>query len=355
MLYVECSGGARERGRMYGARAKDAIGANLETYRSLFRERFALDWEAVRGRIAPFVPVIERFDAELLEEIHGIAEGAARDPLDIVVLNARSSVTMTRSEGECTSLAYLPAEDGSDGVLLGQNWDNMARLVPVVLRVVRPGAPSVLTLTEAGTLAKIGLNEHGIGVCVNGLRTPGVTERGVPIFVMLRRVLQATSLGEAMAVITTAKREAPHNFLLAAAAGGAFDIEATVGAFDILEPTGPFLIHTNHFLSARLQVPDMGKTHTPHSVVRLWRARRLAQAAARAGFALDDLRALLSDHFDAPNSICKHPADPADPFVVQTNASVLMELGSGRMHVSSGPPCQGTFTSYELTDRTVAA
>jgi isopenicillin-N N-acyltransferase like protein len=351
---VDCIGTGRERGLAHGERATPRIHANIETYRQLFEARHGLDWASVRERVARVVPEIEAFDPDLLDELRGIADGAAVDFLDVVVLNARSSITMTRAADECTSIAALSEPGSAGGTLLGQNWDNMRQLEPVVLRVVQEGKPSILTFTEAGTLAKIGLNGAGIGLCVNGLCTPGGSHRGIPIFVMLRKALQMTSLSHAMAVITTAVRDAPHNYLLASREGAAFTVEALIGDFDILPPQGRFLVHTNHILSPRLAVRDELKASHPDTVVRLWRATRLLDGH-RGDFRPQDLLRVLGDHFDAPTSICRHGDREGDPFAMQTNNAIVLELDAGRMWVTRSTPCDSERDVHELAPQAVAA
>ncbi|MBK8740163.1 MAG: hypothetical protein IPM02_11800 [Betaproteobacteria bacterium] len=52
---------------------------------------------------------------------------------------------------------------------LAQNWDWIGAQLPavVLLRVTGEDGRYLLTLTEAGMLAKIGMNERGLGVCLN--------------------------------------------------------------------------------------------------------------------------------------------------------------------------------------------
>lgn len=342
---IDCAGSARDCGRIHGEQARDLIQANLQTYRKLFETRMGLAWSELRLCAERYLSVIRDFDEELLEEICGIAEGSAADVLDIVVLNARSSIA-DHFVDACTSIAHVP-DSVTVGTLIGQNWDNMKRLRAVVLRVERFGSPKIVTLTEAGTLAKIGLNSAGIGLCVNGLIGSGVGKVGVPIFVMLRRVLQQTTVSGALAVISKATRDAPHNYLIATRQGAAFTVEAAPSHVDILPLEDRFLVHTNHVLSSRLGVEDKLLASNPDTVVRLWRARRLLSGYPER-FTVDDMKTVLGDHFDYPKSICSHTDGSGNEFAMGTNCSVISDLSERTMHYSDGNPCEARWFSVPI-------
>jgi isopenicillin-N N-acyltransferase like protein len=337
-LVIRCEGKGGERGFVHGSRAQAQVHDNIETYRLLLRRRVALDWAEAARQAARFVPWIEAWDADLADELRGIAEGAGVDLMDIVLLNARSSFTLTRPAHECTALASLPVPGEAADTVLAQNWDNMRRLKAVVLDVAAPGRPRCVTLTEAGTLAKIGLNSEGIGVCVNGLHAPGAADNAIPIFVLLRRALQSTTLVDAMRTLTATPRDAPHNYLVASAGGAAFDIEACTRDFEVLAPRGRFLIHTNHFVGPRLAARDEHRVGDPGTVLRLWRAETLA-AQHHGPFGAAQALELLGDHFNAPSSICAHADATEDGLQGETKCAVVMELGARRMTVTTGHPC----------------
>ena len=337
-LVIRCEGKGGERGFVHGTRARAEVHANIETYRLALRRRLGLEWAEAARQAARFVPWIEAWDADLTDELRGIAAGARVDLMDVVLLNARSSFTLTKTAHECTALAALPEPGEAPGTIVAQTWDNMRRLEAVVLDVAAPGRPRCLTLTEAGTLAKIGLNSEGIGVCVNGLHAPGAADHAVPIFVLLRRALQSTTLVEAMRTLTGTPRDAPHNYVLASADGSAFDIEACTRDFEVLAPRGRFLIHTNHFVGPRLAARDEHRVGDPGTVLRLWRAESLA-AQHRGAFGAKEALALLGDHFNAPASICAHPTGADDELQGETKCAVVMELATRRMTITASQPC----------------
>ena len=335
---IRCEGRPRERGVAHGEAARDLVRENIETYRLLLQRRFDVAWPAARRHAAAFVPKIRAFDRALADEITGIAEGARVDVRDIVLLNARSSLTLTDG---CTTFAAL------DAGLLAQNWDNLARLRAVVLDIVAPDAPRILTLTEAGTLGKIGLNAEGVGVAVNGLHSLRPTTRGVPLFVVIRKALTMPTLAEAMRVIGTTPKDGPHHYMVASRGHVGFSIEALPSEFDVLRPSGPFLVHTNHYVSPRFVARPECRLREPGSVLRFARAERLL-AAQRAPIGVAEAKDVLSDHSDAPASICSHAQHASDVLAGETKCAVIMELGAGRMHVSEAHPCKSGLETFAL-------
>ena len=76
LLTIE--GAARERGRQYGRLATERIGTSLSIYMAAWGAGDAVARSALLDRARAFVPVIGDRFPELLEEMRGIAEGAAR-------------------------------------------------------------------------------------------------------------------------------------------------------------------------------------------------------------------------------------------------------------------------------------
>src|SRR5215213_8856550 len=198
---IDLSGSARERGRIHGKAAADPL------------RRSGVDWAELERRAEALVPSIEKFEPTYIEEMRGIAEGANEPFAAVVLMNARTEmVAAARQEQEakqvpdgCTAALALP-EASADGVLLhGQNWDWRAECAEtgVVLRIRRDDGPDILTFTEAGGLARSGLNSAGIGLTANALECDRDYQRGVgvPLPFIRRKVLESAYLAEAVRTI----------------------------------------------------------------------------------------------------------------------------------------------------------
>jgi isopenicillin-N N-acyltransferase-like protein len=254
--------------------------------------------------------------------------------------------------GECTAFAALPEKPGGH-VLIGQNWDWLLHSFEtvVVLEARQIGKPAYVTVVEAGLLAKLGMNSAGIGLATNAVVTDlDRGEPGIPFHVLLRSVLDAETVTDALAGLQAGFRSSSANYVLASADGVALDVEAAPGDFSRLSVSGPedgLLLHTNHLLHAQPGVTDVSLWAMPDSAVRLQRARSLVGESDRSREALT---AMLSDHADRPGSICAHP-DERQPMLEQaaTVASAVMDLNERRLWLADGQPCRMPYRELDYS------
>ncbi|NBF00521.1 C45 family autoproteolytic acyltransferase/hydolase, partial [Nonomuraea sp. K271] len=234
------------------------------------------------------------------------------------------------------------------GPIAAQNADLPAEVGPlfVVLRRRPAAGPALITVTPAGQLGHHGMNDAGVAVFGNFLRTDqwGV---GVPRYLLTRLALGERDRFRAAEAVTAVPRSGPRNLLIADE-GGALDLETIPGGVGVLEPSAGVLTHTNHFLGELA-------THenAPQSWMRNSRARQarlealLAAAGPHAGPA--ELAAVLADRHGAPDALCHHLAD-APELNVATVVSTVAEIRARRLHVCAGPPDRGGYTVYDLKE-----
>jgi isopenicillin-N N-acyltransferase-like protein len=347
---VVASGSPHAIGHQYGRAARVAIERNVQAYVDVFaalgasRARVRELGEDVAATTAHHHPRI----AAMLE---GVAAGAGLPAGEVYALNARTDLLMGlslgRLDGGCTVLGVDGSRTARGQALLAQNWDwsPAQRDATLVLATQDEDGHAVLALTEAGMLAKAGLNSCGIGLCVNVLASaadgrPG----GLPYHVILRAALEARTLDEAAAAVTSAPRSASVHVLLGSADGELVGLELAPGVAARQRPVDGALAHANHFEATAVEdlIP-----HRPDAADssrhRARRARaRLAQGAATHTQMADILR----DHDERP--ICVHAAPGAQPLEQETLASVLLDPAARRMSVAPGPPCRTDYTPYAL-------
>ena len=362
MQRIRVEGAPRTRGRQYGARVAALVHRCVASYRELFEQRAGLVWCDAVTHALRFMPAIEDFAPDALEEMRGIADGAGL-PFDaILVLNCRSELMFAaaRSKGElppseCTSLAVTPEASRDHHMLLGQNWDwvPFARDVCVMVDARRDGPPSYVTIVEAGMLAKVGMNAAGLGLCTNTL----VSERdagriGVPYHVMLRALLDAESVDDAARILGSVERALSANYLVADKTGHAANFETIAGGADSIHTTRPhegLVTHTNHFLAPAYAAIDAYVAKSPHSLTRLADLREGLAGLNRPS--VEQLQALLRSHRHAPNGVCSHPDPTAHPMYARcTVASFVADLTVGEFWFTDGPPCESAYRSMRFHD-----
>jgi len=351
-------GAPRERGRQYGSHAARRIERCLASYRDVFEQRAGLAWDAAVAHARTFLPDIERFAPDALEEMRGIAEGAHVPFEAILVLNCRSELMFAaaRRKGEtppteCTSFAVTPEASANRHMLLGQNWDwvPFARTVCVLLDVQRDDKPPFTTIVEAGMLAKVGVNAAGFGLCTNTLVSArDADRRGVPYHVMLRALLDSESVAAARRTLGSVERALSANYLVADRSGTAVNCETIAGGDADIHVTYPergLLAHSNHFLCPAFVPIDAFVALSPHSVTRLADMWRGLTAGDRVS--VRQIEAALRSHDHAPNGVCSHPDPAANPIYARTTvASIVADLTAGELWFTDGPPCASDYTAH---------
>ncbi|MBS0219884.1 MAG: acyl-CoA--6-aminopenicillanic acid acyltransferase [Proteobacteria bacterium] len=366
---IDLSGSAHERGLQHGRAVPDRIKRGIAMYaESLLKA--GVDWPELERRAGALVPTIETFDSAYVEEMRGIAEGAGVPFAGIVLMNARTEMVVGARKAAdrsvpdgCTAALALP-EATADGVLLhGQNWDWRADCAEtgVLLRIRREDGPDVLTFTEAGGLARSGLNSAGVGLTANALECDRDYRRGpgVPLPFIRRKVLESAFLAEAVRTIfSTPKLGSNHmavsHAVLHGGGGEAFGFECAPDETFWLAPDRGLYVHANHWISdsARAKVKDTGLAETPCSIYRDKRVREQL-GPDRGRLVLDHFRRAFFDDYASPWSVCRPPRPNNRGALVATAAMILMRPGEGYLEACPMPALNRRFTTYTLTpDRT---
>ena len=357
---VEMSGPPRERGRQYGRQAADRVGRSVDYYlRQL--EAAGIGWPRAKALAAGYVPLIQNFAPAYLEEMRGIAEGAGVDLEGVVIVNARTEMMFgakkaadADADDGCTGAVIMP-EAARDGRLLhGQNWDWREECVHtgVVLRIRRDDGPDVLTFTEAGGLARSGLNAAGIAVTGNFLACDrDYKQQGVPLPLIRRRMLEASHFALAIHVLAAVPRSCSSNMMVSDAAGEAINFECAPDELFCVYPQDGLITHANHFVhpAAQAKLRDTYHAISPDSLYRDGRVRKLL-AKKHGALTLDDLRDALFDDYGTPYSVCRPPRSMASGPVTVTAAMVVMDAAEGVLQAVPAPYANRTVTEYRLTD-----
>ncbi|MEV0617311.1 C45 family peptidase [Nonomuraea sp. NPDC050404] len=353
---IAVEGTYEEMGAELGRRTSELVARSLETYLRRFRDQAGLSDADVLRWGATYLDVARGYDADIAAMLEGLAAGAGRPVEHITALNARTEMlygTGYRDEG-CTSVAVLPKHTRSGHTLLAQNWDWHPEQGPVTFLLATRDTEgfAVLTLAEAGMLAKSGLNSAGLGVCANLL----VSDRdkggaGVPYHYLLRGVLQSRTMSKAHRRVLDVPRISSGNLLIADAGGEAIDLEVAPEVFGTLLPQDGLITHSNHF-QCPLPLVDRKAATSALTLLRPTRARHLLEDAAAAGtLEPADIVRTLRDHYSHPDGICRH----VDPDVgkdeqVSSVYSVVMDLDARELSIAAHPPCERPYERWRLAE-----
>ena len=371
---VEIAGGPRERGLLHGRIARKQVALSIATYARLFAY-CGMTWTDAQGKAGRYRDVIGDVAPALLDEIRGIAEGAGRDESEILALNARTEIlppTFPVSQsphrpdalsanraahvadwsdwGECTALAVLPSASADGKTWLAQNWDWIGpqRDALIVLRIADDDGRRAMTLTEAGMLAKIGINDRGLAIGLNILRSlDDGTQAGIPVHVLLRHLLDCDDVDHAIATARALSHGASSNIPLADAGGHAASLELSPRGVAVIVPENGTLAHTNHYLDNE-QLSHAAPLSTIASTEqRLACARRHALARP---IARDALFALLRDDSEGQLSVCREPDPAAEPEVrIESIAGVAIDTVERVMWIAPDVPSRVDFEPVALS------
>lgn len=349
---VVVEGSDHAMGGQLGEATSDLIHRSVETYTRRYRDEAALTDSDIHRWGKTYFETVQSFDPQISAMLLGMAEGSGVPLESLTALNARTELlygTGYRDEG-CTSYAVLPHRMSTSHTVIGQNWDwrSEQRDVTFLLATRDDEGFSVLTLTEAGMLAKSGLNSAGIGACANLL----VSDRdrsgiGIPYHFLLRSILNSKILSRAIKRVISAKRISSGNILIGAAGGEAIDLELAPETFGYILPENGIITHANHFEST-IEVEDRFVSLSPLTLIRSPRLRRLIE---HNGERIDEERVIagLRDHFSYPDGLCRHP-DPLEPEIKHTTSlySIFMDLDNRTLAIAPEFACENPYARWSL-------
>ena len=357
---VEISGSPRERGRMYGEKARERILLSAGLYTDQLH-RLGFDDANIERLVTAFLPRVREWAPDLVTEMEGVAEGAGIGLSAIVLINARTEVLqLARLEAGvgdddpdgCTGAVLLPEATQEGTVIHGQNWDWRAECADssIVLRILRDDGPDILTFTEAGGLARSGFNSAGITITANYLESErDYRDMGIPLPFIRRRALEAQHFALALRVVAITPKSGSNNMMLSTAEGFAVDLECAPDEVFPIYPENGMIVHANHWQSgvALSKLKETGLASVPDS---LYRDQRVWKVLKEGGEKLgaDDLKRAFFDDFGAPFCVCREPLAKEGGNLSATVAMIICEPAKGYMDIAPLPALNRTFTRYEL-------
>lgn len=363
---VRLPGGPRERGLAHGEHFRNEIAVMLELWGDSLERGYGVDrlryvdlffdntrYAATLARLAPAV----------LEEVHGIADGAGADYRRLLALQhvneefefgPRFATIAPVEPGEACSTVVAPAVDGRPP-LMAQNLD-LAQFLDgfqVLLQVdCDQSGGQILALTVPGMISLMGMNSHGFAVCDNALTQLCTDPRGgLPIFALYRQLLESRTLSEAHRRVEATPHAVGLNWVMGDAEGVEM-IERSGGRavrFGPGEGGGP-VWHTNHpLVSTDWAASGTRARPARSSYLRL--AALHQRLAPEPEITVDMLKATLSSRDDADYPVSRgggHNLD--DQQIGFTLASSVFEfLPEGvRWHLAAGPPHANPYHLYQL-------
>lgn len=333
-------GSRKEIGLQHGETCRSRIEKSISFYDSLFK----IDNTKLKHLANHFKEQIKAFNPVYCTEIEAIAEGADVEPYWIYALNSRTEI-LNRLVDECTAVYF------KNSALLGQNWDwlqdseDLAMIVRLKIKNGTKNGFKILTFTEPGIIGKIGLNNYGLGVCLNYLFIDKKDSLGVPVHVLLRSVLESRTIESAASKIDQYDKGTASNILIGDKNGNYLDLELAIERTFFYPTKEPIFVHTNHYLAEGF---DNSVDDFAGSLSRYSRANILAKNMH--GVTKDEMKFILLDDSDPELPICRKYSFVEDFGQLGTVTTILMDLRNKMIEFSDGNPFENKFSVVKLKE-----
>ncbi|KAJ5496525.1 Peptidase C45 acyl-coenzyme A:6-aminopenicillanic acid acyl-transferase [Penicillium fimorum] len=302
----------------------------------MFVHTCKMEWHNVRTTAEDWQTGIEQKWPKYHSEMQGIADGAELPFIDILILNIRTEIAFGMFNDGCTSM-YRKTDGHS---FLAQNWDWMEEQKHnlIILDIISDGGPRIKMITEAGIIGKIGLNEFGVGVCLNAIKVAGCDSSRLPVHLALRSVLESSSANAAVQRLDDIGIAASAHMLIADKSKG-IGLESTAKTLRRIEMDEQnWIFHANHLLLVHDGVVDSGwLVDSPSRQQRIQQLAMEHSASTGREPGVMDITRMLDDHDGFPYSICRYEEGPLG--MDATLFSIVMDLQGATATVYLGRPC----------------
>ena len=286
---------------------------------------------------------------QYVEELEGIAEAASLPFDELFLLVCEELWEPAAWTRGCTDMVAR-GRATADGSTLVAHTNDLSPQVEedlVLLKVQAGDEPEFLGVSVGGGGYSAGYNAAGISMTGNQVACNDIRP-GVPRLLIVRAILAARRLEDAMNACLLRHRASNYNNVIADAHGEVYSMEGSATDCEPIYIEGDLLAHANHYVSPPMRSFEADRNEISNSVIRHNRAWRLLREN-HGRLTPERFRALLADHANYPGSICKHGLESVTVF------SLIIRLEERRAWIGKGRPCQTTYYEYALEPTTPKA
>jgi isopenicillin-N N-acyltransferase like protein len=333
---VRASGAHAEVGATIGATTADAIRKRAE--------QIELDTELVLRYRAPSV----KYLPWVVEELDAAAAAAEIDPLLLfadAVEELNGVGARETAPARCTDIAAAPTLTADGHVLVAHNNDLNAGDEDDVVAIEwrAEDEPTIFTL-GIGPWISVGWNEAGLSITGNEV-APKDEGVGIPRLLQVRDALTRRTLPDAVRAILHPARASSYNWVV-----GQDDyivsLEGSATTERAITPSEDgTLVHTNHYVHPEMLDYEASEA-IEGSMTRLRRAGELGSATSGEPMTKTRLREILSDHENAPDSLCRHAHAEGE---IQTAFWCVADVTGRTIMYGRGNPCDSEPQLYAFT------
>lgn len=306
-------------------------------------------WKEVQEESNRYLKFTQDVYPHYLSELQGIAAGA---DVDFVVLFASMCEELWdphvwelehyHSGKGCTDLAARGRATKDGSTLLAHTNDELPDHENhlVILKIQAEDEPEYLGVSSGGAAVTAGFNAAGIALTGNQVY-PNDCKPGVPRQLMVRAIMGARRLGEALQTCVLPERASNYNNIVADASGEIFSMEGSATDMEAIYIKDDILAHANHYVSLPMREYEADRGEITNSLVRHHRAFRLLRESY-GEITVETMMAIMKDHTNYPASICMHGIN------YRTAYSMVIQLNELRCWIGKGRPCEAQYFEYQL-------
>ena len=337
---IEVSGTHREVGIQIGERCQPQIRAMLSGLREGLPA--GITWADLLLQSSLYLQHSRAVYPQYIEELEGIAEGAGAPFGEIFLSMCEELWEAAAWKKGCTDMAARGRATLDGSTLIAHTND----LLPpseanlVILKVKAGDEPEFLGVSSGGVGISAGFNAAKISLTGNQLDQNDIRP-GVPRLLVVRAILAARHLSEALDHCLLPQRASSYNNVIADGSGEVYSMEGSATDCEALYIEGDILAHSNHYLSPAMRHFEADRNQNANSILRYNRSMRLL--CENYGQLTPELfQKLLADHAGYPTSICKHGLETVTVF------SIIIQLEQLRAWIGKGRACEAEYVEYQL-------
>jgi len=326
-------------GYQIGTHMKSQLRELIQQSKEYVEKETDLDWNDIRAPSQIFLEFSRKHMPEYVEEMQGAADATGIDLVDLFSEMCEEIFSKNYLKG-CSDLIASGDVTADGSVLVAHNNDTSPNLekYAVVVHYQVDGEPEILAVGYGGLGISVGYNSAGISLTGNELSMNDM-KMGVPRMLLVRKILSARTIGEAIDAAIFQPRASNYNQVITDENGEIYSIEGSGTDYEAIYATDGYLVHTNHYVSPRMRKYELDPRDITTSMVRYNRATRLMKNN-KGKISLDMLKGFLKDHVNRPGSLCRHGEE------VKTTFSVIINLSTKTMFLARGNPCESEYYEY---------
>jgi hypothetical protein len=299
-----------------------------------------------------------------MDEVKGIAEGSGQRFDDIFSFQLVDEfwVHLDRlantKPDHCSSIGVSATKNHPAYVAQNMDLENYMNGYQILLHILgSKTTPEQYILTCAGLVATTGMNDKGIGVCVNALMELQASKDGLPVAFVIRGISNKQNGIDALAFLKTVKHASGQNYIIGIH-DSVYDFEASSNQIIRFYPKAKLpgiVYHTNHALVNHDVKPWYSiyhgkvlarETESMNSEVRFSTLEKRLDYPIEE-ISSDAIKATLRSEDDENNPVCRAYKERG---VIFTFSSVLYTLtGKHSVQVTFGSPDNSEYHEYFFT------